>query len=86
MPKKTKRVSKAIEKPAAFGPDLDLTAFKREAAAWRSCPVSALPKDIAQKVLNVGVKTGEEERAGTYFQIDHSVVSKVVQKEFKGRV
>lgn len=85
MSKNKKTVSKAVEKPAAFGPDLDIGAFDREAAAWRSCPVSALPKDIAQRVLSVGVKAGEEERAGTYFQIDHSVVFKAIQRTFKGK-
>jgi Fe-S cluster assembly scaffold protein SufB len=86
MPKGKKTLSEAIEKPAPFGPDLDLGAFSRKATAWRPCPVSALPEDIARRVLSVGVRAGGEERAGTYFQIDHSVVSKAVQRTFRGKV
>ena len=86
MPKGKKAMPKAIEKPAAFGPDLDIGAFKREAARWPSRAVSTLPQDITQRALSVGVKANEEERAGTYFQIDHSVVSRAVQRAFKGKV
>jgi hypothetical protein len=86
MPKDEKNLPEAVRKPAAFGPDLDLGAFEREAGAWRSCPVSALPRDITERALGVGVKTGKGERAGTYFQIDHSVVFKAVQRMFQGKV
>ncbi len=85
MPKSKKAKSKAIDKPAALGPDLDIGAFSREAAPWSSCPVSSLPRDIAQRALSAGLRTDEVDRAGTYFQIDHSVVFKAIQKTFEGK-
>ncbi len=85
MPKGKKATSKAIGKPAAFGPDLDIRAFRREAAPWPSCPVPSLPGDIAQRALSAGVRTDEVDRAGTYFQIDRSVVFKSMRKTFGGK-
>lgn len=82
MPKGKKTAPKAIKKPAAFGPDLDIGAFSREAAPRPSCPVSSLPEDVAQRALSAGVRTDELDRAGTYFQIDRSVVFKAVNKKF----
>ncbi|KUO39376.1 MAG: hypothetical protein AVW06_04080 [Hadesarchaea archaeon DG-33-1] len=76
---------KAREKPAALGPDLDIKSFTRDVKSWPNCPVRSLPKDIAQQSLNVGVRTDEKGRAGTYFQIDHSTVFGAVQKMFEGK-
>ena len=65
---------RARSKPGALGPDLDLEGFSRNSEPRLSCPVSSLPEDIIRQSLNVGIKSDEKERAGTYFQIDHSVV------------
>lgn len=85
MPKGKKATQKAIKKPAAFGPDLDIERFSREAVPWASCPVSSLPRDIAQRALSAGVRTDEVDRAGTYFQIDRSAVFKSMRKKFVGK-
>ncbi len=84
MPKGKKTTLNAIEKPAAFGPDLDVGAFKRETSPWPPCAISTLPKDIVQRALSVGI-TKEKERAGTYFQIDHSAVLQAIRKTFRGK-
>lgn len=85
MPKGKKAKSKMTGKPAAFGPDLNIGAFRREAALWPSCSVSSLPEDVAQRALKVGVRTDEADRAGTYFQIDRSAVFKAMRKTFEGK-
>jgi len=79
-------VLKAIDKPASFGPDLEIKDFIREAKPWYPCPVSSLPEEIANQSLNVGIRTDEKERVGTYFQIDHSVVFQGIQKAFEGKI
>ncbi|MDH5442808.1 MAG: SufD family Fe-S cluster assembly protein [Hadesarchaea archaeon] len=85
MPKGKKTTLKAIEKPAAFGPDLDVEAFKRETSYWPACTISTLPRDIAQRALSVGISTEEKERAGTYFQIDHSAILQTIRETFSGK-
>jgi len=77
---------RAKDKSAALGPDLDLERFSRDSRPWPSCPVSSLPEDILQQSSNVGIRPDEKDRAGTYFQIDHSVVFQSVQKPFEGQV
>jgi len=77
---------RARSKPAALGPDLDVEGFSRNSEPWLSCLVSSLPEEILRQSLNVGIKSDEKERAGTYFQIDHSVVFQGVQKMFEGQV
>ena len=80
-----RKALRAREKPAALGPDLDLKKFLRSSNPWLPCPVSSLPEDIVKQSLGVGVRSDERERAGTYFQIDHSVVFQGVQKMFEGK-
>jgi len=80
-----RKALRAREKPAALGPDLDLKEFSRGSNPWSSCPVSSLPGEIVKQSLDVGVRSDERERAGTYFQIDHSVVFQGVQKMFEGK-
>jgi len=77
---------RAKDKPATLGPDLNLERFSRNSRSWLSCPVSSLPEEIIQQSSNVGIRSDEKDRAGTYFQIDHSVVFQSVQKTFEGQV
>ena len=85
MQGKKEKALKAREKPAALGPDLDLKGFTRDVKSWQCCAVPSLPKDVAQQALNVGVRSDEKGRAGTYFQIDHSTVFSATQKMFEGK-
>jgi len=85
MSKNKEAALKAKGKPAALGPDLDVGRFTRDAKPWLPCPASSLPEDIARRSLTVGVRADEGERAGTYFQIDHSIVFQKIQKKFEGK-
>jgi Fe-S cluster assembly scaffold protein SufB len=85
MSKSKDAALKAKEKPAAIGPDIDVKGFTRETKPWPCCPVSSLPEDLAKRALTVGVRTDEGERAGTYFQVDHSTVFQKIQKMFEGK-
>ena len=86
MPESKTVALKAVKKPAAFGPDLNPSDFRREAKPRPPRPISALPKDVAKGASTVGVKAGEKGRAGTYFQVDYSVMCQKVQEAFKGKV
>jgi Fe-S cluster assembly scaffold protein SufB len=60
--------------------------FKRTAKSWKPCPLAELPDEILSRAREVGVKTDGTNRAGSYFQIDHSVILAGVQKAFEGKV
>lgn len=77
---------RVINKPAEYGPDLDISQYSRETGDWGSCVLSSLPKDVLDKALEVGVLPGHESRAATFFQIDHSVIFKAVQEIFEGKI
>lgn len=85
MQGKKEKALKAKEKPAALGPDLDVTGFTRNVKPWRYTPMSFLPKNITERSVNVGIRPDEKSRAGTYFQIDHSTVFSATQKMFEGK-
>jgi len=86
MSSSEEKALRAKDKSASLGPDIDLNSFSRGSNPWATCPVSSLPEDIAQQSLKVGVRSDEKERAGTYFQIDHSAVFQGVQDVYKGKV
>ncbi|HIE15233.1 TPA: SufD family Fe-S cluster assembly protein [Candidatus Bathyarchaeota archaeon] len=60
--------------------------YIRKAREWTSCPLSLLPKEILKRTIEVGVTSKEDERAGTYIQIDHSVIQEAVKEAFKDKV
>jgi Fe-S cluster assembly scaffold protein SufB len=86
VPNDGEKALKAINKPANFGPDLEIKAFIRNAKALYPCPISSLPEEIANQSLKVGVRTDEKSRIGTYFQIDHSVIFQGIQRAFEGKI
>ncbi|MBS7624962.1 SufD family Fe-S cluster assembly protein [Candidatus Bathyarchaeota archaeon] len=77
---------RAINKPSPFGPDLDISQYSRQPKNWEPCPISSLPKEILEKAIEVGVLPEQENRAATFFQIDHSVIFKAVQEIFENKV
>lgn len=65
----------AYEKKAALGADIDFAAFADKAAerSYLSDPAKLSPEQQKQ-LENIGMEVAGEERAGTYMQVDHSVV------------
>jgi len=77
------RAGKQIGKPPV---NLDITRYARQPREWKACPISSLPRDILKRAFEAGVIPEGKSRAATYFQIDHSVVSKAVQRLFQGQL
>ena len=76
-------VRKALRKPAKYGPDLDLNAYLREARKWPTTPVEDLPREVAERAVEVGV---DGFGSGVYFQVDRSVVYRAVERMYEGKV
>jgi len=59
--------------------------LSRKPRKWQACALSNLPDEIIKRAYEVGV-VPEDSRAATYFQIDHSVISKAIQRTFQGQI
>ncbi|MGD0886583.1 MAG: SufD family Fe-S cluster assembly protein [Thermodesulfovibrionales bacterium] len=65
----------AERKTAPLGPDIDLTIFTSEAEELDSLgALGELPPEVKEKALGAGIDAEEEARAGSFFQMDNSVL------------
>lgn len=72
-------------KPAIFGPDVDMGRFKEKITEIGTVTSAIqLPSDIADRAKTVGINTDEDSRSGTFFQQDHSVILACRKKEVEG--
>ena len=80
-----KKATDAQNTPAKLGEDIDISRFKQEAALLpQVASVSQLSNDIVENAKSVGINPNENNRSGTYFQLDHSVVLACQKKEMEG--
>jgi len=76
-----REVKKALNKPAAYGPDIDLSGYSLQSPSQPT-----LDENIIRESLNVGVDLARRDQLNTFFQIDHSLVFKTIQKKLEGDV
>lgn len=76
----------ARTKQARFGPDIDLTKFREPSAKQEVESLESLPSQVKEAALYAGIDAKEAFRAGSYFQMDHSVVYERVQKAYQGQI
>jgi hypothetical protein len=71
-----KKAEKAKEKKALYGADIDLEQFIKEEAGEHEKVTKAneVPKKVQDTLLKVGVDPAEQERSGTFIQVDQSGV------------
>lgn len=80
------RAQKAIDKQAAFGPDIDLSYYKKYIERSRIDSLDSLSEQLKESAILTGIDIREEARAGSYFQIDHSVVYESMNKAYEGQL
>ncbi len=69
------KAKKAEKKPSAIGLDVDLRAYSDRAEKHHKIKkLTELSDDMKEKSISVGIDAGEECRAGSFYQIDHSVI------------
>ncbi len=76
-----KELEKALNKPAIYGPDIDLSLYKLDAPT-----PSAIDENILRESLNVGVDPFKRDQLNTFFQVDHDLIFKTIQKKLEGDV
>jgi Fe-S cluster assembly scaffold protein SufB len=71
------RATKAVEKKAAIGPDINLDEFDEAPVPHTYLAdedLCALPEEEQQRLIMAGLDVSKKERSGTYFQKDTSVI------------
>lgn len=67
-------------------PAPDIKEFIRGVKRWTPCPLANLPNDVAERSIQVGIKPNEDDRSGTYFQIDDVPVFHGIKRAFENKV
>ena len=69
------KAKNAEKKPAAIGPDIDLTAYSVEAEEHSEIQkLTGLSDEVKDRAVSVGIDAEEACRSGSFFQMDHSVI------------
>lgn len=70
-----KRAKEAEKKMSAFGPDINLDLYSSKAMVHKRIEkIKGLPDEVKERAITVGIDSEENCRAGSFFQIDHSVI------------
>ncbi|MDY0088310.1 MAG: SufD family Fe-S cluster assembly protein [Coriobacteriia bacterium] len=72
----------AAGKPAAIGPDIDLTKLGEVTEHDRIASLSSLEKQMREVAAGVGIDTSEESRSASYFQLDRTPIYEKVAAAF----
>ncbi|MDD5747699.1 MAG: SufD family Fe-S cluster assembly protein [Actinomycetota bacterium] len=76
-----KKAEEAKEKPATYGPDIDLERYTTEAPEHDEKELSEIEIVDRQKLLNAGVDISGKDRSGTFIQVDSSVIHSAPSQE-----
>ncbi len=76
----------AIDKPAALGPDIDISLFTTVSEQQRVDSLASLEKQVRETVLMSGFTADESERSASYFQMDRTPIYERVADAFGGAI
>ncbi|PMQ02129.1 MAG: ABC transporter ATP-binding protein [Dictyoglomus sp. NZ13-RE01] len=79
------RALKAKDKPAIYGPDIDIEKYHKESIENPVNDLSELPQEILENIEYSGI-SHREERAGTFFQVNHSVIYEKINNIYQGKL
>jgi len=73
------------DKIAKFGPDIDIAQFAEAQERRDISSLSALSPELLRAAQGVGIELKEEARAGTFVQLDHSVIYQRIKDSYAGQ-
>ena len=76
----------AKDKPAALGPDIDITRFTTVSEHDKIASLDSLQRQIKETALMSGFDTDETNRSASYFQLDRSPIYERVEKAFDNAI
>lgn len=69
------KAKRAEKKPAALGPDIDLSAYSVTTEKHETLQkLTGLSEGVRKRAVSVGIDAEEACRSGSFFQMDHSVI------------
>lgn len=77
---------KAVDKKALYGPDIDISKYTQHIERGKIESLEGLSKQAREAAIVTGISLKEEQRAGSYMQIDQSVVYESLSKSYEGRL
>jgi Fe-S cluster assembly scaffold protein SufB len=80
------RAEKAKDKKAAYGPDLDLSLYTGHIERGKIDSLESLSRHAREAAVMTGMSLKEEHRAGSYMQVDQSVVYESLNKAYEGQL
>jgi len=72
----------SADKPAALGPDVDITRFSTVSEQDKIDSLKSLEKQTREAVLLSGFDTSEENRSASFFQLDRTPIYRAVEAAF----
>ncbi len=76
----------ARDKKAPYGEDIDLSIFEEPEERKGIEDLSKLPPEIQNVAVSSGIDITERDRAGSFVQLDHSVIYQKIQAAYKGQL
>ncbi len=80
------RARKAKDKKALYGPDIDLSRYTRHIERGKIESLESLSRHAKEAAIMTGMNLQEKQRAGSYMQIDESVVYESLSKSYEGQL
>ncbi len=76
----------AREKKALYGPDIDLSQYTQHIERGKIESLEDLSHQAREAAIMTGISLKEEERAGSYMQVDQSVVYESLNRAYEGQL
>jgi Fe-S cluster assembly scaffold protein SufB len=80
------RAENAQDKKAAIGPDIDLSRYTQHIERGKIESLESLPLQAKEAAIMTGISLEEEQRAGSFLQVDQSVVYESLNKVHEGQL
>lgn len=76
----------AKDKKAAFGPDIDLARYSQHIERGKIESLESLTTQAKEAAIMTGISLEEEQRAGSFLQVDQSVIYESLNKAYEGQL
>lgn len=80
------KAERAKDKKAVYGPDIDLSLYTQHIERGRIESLENLSQQAREAAIITGIDLKEEHRAGSYMQVDESVVYESLSKSYEGQL
>lgn len=80
------KAERAKDRKAAFGPDIDLARYSQHIERGKIESLESLAAQAKEAAILTGISLEEEQRAGSFLQVDQSVIYESLNKAYEGQL